>query len=275
VTQGLTRDKRFGGVKVDSFAAKLYINPDDNVLVGAEAICRYLGVSTIGTMWRWTEMYAFPAIKRPDGVWMTTMTAIDQWIFLAAEVVNENTDRSRGLNTTAEIAARRLQAQIDDPDLFAQKRAASARRAARGVGLLPGRKEPKVPYVTSGMERALRSMIHNKAEAEASMKIENCPECGGTHFGSYECPMPPNSVGPVSAAGLGPGEPDCPACKGDGYIYGGERGETLEQCVCHTAVEAPDLSHCPHCGGADFMMDDDGDEICSYCKRVVMIGGQS
>lgn len=24
------------------------------------------------------------------------------------------------------------------------------------------------------------------------MKVENCPECGGTHFGSYTCPMPTN-----------------------------------------------------------------------------------
>jgi hypothetical protein len=166
VTSGITRDKAYGGARLDSYANKLYIDPNQNVLVGAQAICRYLGIAGINTLWRWVEMYAFPAIKRPDGVWMSTMTAIDQWIFLAAEVVNDKLDRSRGLNTTAEIAAARLQRQLDEPELFDQKRQSTARRAARGVGLLPGRKEPKVPYLTSGMERALRLMEANMRELQ-------------------------------------------------------------------------------------------------------------
>lgn len=74
------------------------------------------------------------------------MTAIDQWIFLAAEVVNDKLERSRGLNTTAEIAAARLDRQRADPELFAHKRTNAARRAARGTALLPGRKEPKAAY---------------------------------------------------------------------------------------------------------------------------------
>jgi hypothetical protein len=203
-------NKPFGGARLDTYAQRLYINPDDNVIVGAGRICRYLGIASMSTLWRWVEMYAFPAIKRPDGVWVSTMTAIDQWIFLAAEVVNDNLERSRGLNTTAHIAAERLQKQLDDPELFAQKRAASARRAARGVGLLPGRKEPKVPYVTSGIERAMRAMHSNAVD---QMKIENCPKCGGTHFGSYECPMPVSDEPCPAAPGASP-EDECP-CRSD------------------------------------------------------------
>lgn len=172
---GLTRNKPFGGARLDSYAQRLYICPDDNVLVGASVICRYLGISSINSLWRWTELYAFPAIKRPDGVWMSTMTAIDQWIFLAAEVVNDNLERSRGLNTTAKIAAERLQRQLDDPELFAQKRAATARRAARGVGLLPGRKEPRIPYLTSGLQRALRAVHNNALDAANDPDIPAAP----------------------------------------------------------------------------------------------------
>lgn len=165
MTGGRVGNKPVGGARLDSFAAKLYICPTDNVLVGAECICRYLGIASINTFWKWVELYAFPAIKRPDGLWMSTMTSIDQWIFLAAEVANDKLERSRGLNATAQIAADRLERQLAEPGLFEAKRAASARRAARGVGLLPGRKEPRVPYVTSGMERALRAMHNNALDA--------------------------------------------------------------------------------------------------------------
>ncbi len=165
LTSGLTGNKPLGGPRLDSFAQRLYISPEDNVLVGAGTICKYLGVASINTLWRWVELYAFPAIKRPDGVWMSTMTAIDQWIFLAAEVVNDNLEHTRGLNTTAKIAHERLERQLQNPDEFAAKRAATARRAARGVGLLPGRKEPRVPYLSSGMERALRAIMNNERDA--------------------------------------------------------------------------------------------------------------
>lgn len=161
MTRGLTRNKSYGGAHVDSYAAKLRVDPDDNILVGAESICRYLGIASVTTLWRWVEMYAFPAIKRPDGLWMSSMTAIDQWIFLAAEVTNDKLEHTRGLNTTAKLAAERLQRQLDNPGQFEAKRAAAAKRAARGVGLMPGRSTPRVPYLTSGTERALRAMKMN------------------------------------------------------------------------------------------------------------------
>ncbi len=168
MTRGIVPNKNSGTARVAedqaerSFASMLRIDPADNMLVGGETICRYLAISSMNTLHRWVELYAFPAIKRPDGVWMSSMTSIDQWIFLAAEINNENLERSPGLNTGAHLALERLQRQLEDPDRFAQKRRASAMRAARGVGLSPGRKEPKSPY-KSGRD----SFEHRAASVDA------------------------------------------------------------------------------------------------------------
>ena len=97
---------------------RLKVDPSDNIIVGAQDICNYLGISSIVTMWRWVEFYGLPCIKRPDGVWMTSMTAIDEWIFLAADIVADKTAQHRE----------------------------AAKRAARGVGITPGRVEPRKPY---------------------------------------------------------------------------------------------------------------------------------
>ena len=64
----------------------LAIRPEDNLLIGAKAIMEYLGIRDIVSLERWTDEYALPVIKRPDGMWMTTLTSIDQWILLAAKV---------------------------------------------------------------------------------------------------------------------------------------------------------------------------------------------
>lgn len=154
--------KAFGGARLDNAdewrpAAMLRIDPADNVILGAQNICSYLGVSSITTLWRWIEIFAFPAIKRPDGIWMTTMTSIDQWIFLAAELTNEKLETSRGTNAPAALAAARLARQAADPELFASKRRAAAQRAARGVGLTAGRREPKRPYLGTSNARAERA----------------------------------------------------------------------------------------------------------------------
>lgn len=139
-----------------SFAAMLRIDPLDNMLIGGETICKYLAISSLNTLKRWVELYAFPAIKRPDGLWMSSMTAIDQWIFLAAEVTNENTDTSRVLNVGAELALERLQHQVDNPQEFTHRRRNSALRAARGVGLAHGRKDPSRPYKSAFRDRGHR-----------------------------------------------------------------------------------------------------------------------
>lgn len=90
----------------------LYPNPKDNVIIGLDAILTYLGIRSAVTFYQWVELYGLPAIKRPDGMWCTTMTAIDQWIFMAAEVDNANRSRSRATNARLERAKERLEAQI-------------------------------------------------------------------------------------------------------------------------------------------------------------------
>lgn len=172
MSRGIVPNKNSGTASIDqdryerSFAAMLRIDPADNILIGGDTILRYLALSSMNTLHRWVELYAFPAIKRPDGLWMSSMTAIDQWIFLAAEVNNENLDHTRGLNVGAGLALERLQRQLQDPDRFAQKRRASAMRAARGVGLAPGRKEPNAPYRSAG--RTPHDRPHGRVKPEVN-----------------------------------------------------------------------------------------------------------
>lgn len=56
------------------------------MLMGTAAIMAYIGVKHRMTFYRWVDKYCFPAVKRPDGVWMSTVTAIDDWIFMLAQV---------------------------------------------------------------------------------------------------------------------------------------------------------------------------------------------
>jgi hypothetical protein len=130
--------KPWGGVAVDQTPSRAMLRPDpyENVIVGAQNILRYVGMTSMSTLWRWTENFGFPAIKRPDGLWMTTMTAIDQWIFLAAEISNENLERSRGLSAEEQLILRRLERQIKSGDYPKIKRKAAI-KCAKGVGLIP------------------------------------------------------------------------------------------------------------------------------------------
>jgi hypothetical protein len=62
------------------------IEPTDNLLLGARAIMKYLGVKSLNALHNWIDNYGLPVVKRPDEQLMTTVTAIDQWIFLSAEL---------------------------------------------------------------------------------------------------------------------------------------------------------------------------------------------
>lgn len=86
----------------------LWIKPEENVLLGWWKICDYLGVKDRKTLQIWVDEWALPAIKRPDGVWMTTMTSIDQWIMLASQTQYEN--RTKNGETTGQRRA--LKAQL-------------------------------------------------------------------------------------------------------------------------------------------------------------------
>lgn len=104
---------------------RLYIDPQDNVLIGSQNIMRYLGIAAANTLYNWVEVYALPAIKLPNGQWMTTMTAIDQWIFMAAELDAGNRLYSRGSNRRYDLALEQ-----------AQRRAQRAKEGKMRVGPL-------------------------------------------------------------------------------------------------------------------------------------------
>lgn len=57
---------------------------------------RYLGIHHILTLYKWVDEFGLPAIKRPDGVWMSTATAIDTWIFMCAELDYKHRAYARG-----------------------------------------------------------------------------------------------------------------------------------------------------------------------------------
>jgi len=81
-----------------------FISTEENVLLGSVAICKYLGIASNTTLMVWIEQYGLPVAKRPDGVWMTTVSAIDSWLFLAAGAESENRAYSRGTNLRADKA---------------------------------------------------------------------------------------------------------------------------------------------------------------------------
>lgn len=103
------------------------IAPEDNVLRGGRAICAYLKVASLPTIERWVIGYGFPAIKTPDGVWMSTTTAIDQWVWIAAELE----------------ADKRLDART--------------RKVALSVAFGAERNPNKQTYTSSDIERAARA----------------------------------------------------------------------------------------------------------------------
>lgn len=97
---------------------KLTVNPDDNVLIGSTVICKYLGITSTTTLIVWHEAFLLPIMKRPDGMWMTTMTAIDEWIWMASQAEAENRAYSRGTNVRADIALERAKARVERQRAF-------------------------------------------------------------------------------------------------------------------------------------------------------------
>ncbi len=84
------------------------ISPADNILLGATAIKRYLRIRSWATLYRLIELYGLPAIKRPDGKWMSSVTAIDEWLFLASEADANNRPYLRGTNERLDRATERI-----------------------------------------------------------------------------------------------------------------------------------------------------------------------
>ena len=87
---------------------------EDNIIVGANLIKAYLRVKSWATLYRLIELYGLPCIKRPDGKWMTSVTAIDEWMFIAADADGANRPYLRGTNVRLETALTQIKRRISD-----------------------------------------------------------------------------------------------------------------------------------------------------------------
>lgn len=92
---------------------RLLIDPMSNLLLGSQIIRKYLGIKSLITLYEWHEVYALPIMKRPDGQWMTTISAIDDWIWMASEFEVKNRPYGRGDNKRAELALKKAQRRVD------------------------------------------------------------------------------------------------------------------------------------------------------------------
>lgn len=106
------------GVTQDG-ARRLLIDPMENVLIGSILIRKYLGISSVNTMYMWHERYGLPITKRADGQWMTTMTAIDEWIFLGSELERTKRPFPRTTSRTPKEELAAAQRRVDAAELRA------------------------------------------------------------------------------------------------------------------------------------------------------------
>lgn len=102
-------------IAADAAKRRRAMRPDD-ILVGAKAICAYMRIAAIKTLERWVRDYGFPAIKRPDGKWLTSRTAIDEWIWIAAEL------HAEGRTQMSQFAARAYHATTLNRDTRSRTR---------------------------------------------------------------------------------------------------------------------------------------------------------
>lgn len=128
-----TNPERWAEIRValgtDKFRL-LWIKPEENVLIGWWRICNYLGIKDRKTLLIWVDDWALPAIKRPDGIWMTTMTSIDQWIMMAAQSTWENKSRDGDLSSQKKAIRTRAQQEAKMERRAAQSAAEPVRPEA-------------------------------------------------------------------------------------------------------------------------------------------------
>lgn len=70
---------------------------DEGTIVGLGAIMRYLKLKKPRDLYTLIDEYSLPVLPRHDGVLMTTVKAIDQWLFLASDV-NKDVYAGRGMS---------------------------------------------------------------------------------------------------------------------------------------------------------------------------------
>jgi hypothetical protein len=141
--------------------ARKRVDAAENMLVGATAICRYMKISHIGTLKRWVIQYGFPAFRNPDGVWVSAITAIDEWIWIASEL-----ERESQLAVGAAKAAKRAAGFGQSAGRTSSKRYSSK---------LADRQGPEVAAVqgiVNTMERERMRPIWNEAKQRAQREGE-------------------------------------------------------------------------------------------------------
>lgn len=73
-------------------------------------------------------------MKRPDGQWMTTISAIDEWVWMASELEATRRPYSRGDTKRAEDALLRAQRRLDRIKKL-EEELGSREAASRAAGL--------------------------------------------------------------------------------------------------------------------------------------------
>lgn len=99
--------------QAEGFPRRLLIDPLQNVLIGSQTIRKYLKIKSIITLYEWHEVYKLPIMKLANGQWMTTISAIDEWIWMASELERTNRPYSRGDNKRAELALKKAQRRVE------------------------------------------------------------------------------------------------------------------------------------------------------------------
>lgn len=84
------------------------VPPERNALIGARVIMKYMGIRSTRTLYRMIHEYGLPVVPRSDGVLFSTVTSIDDWLFLAAEA-NHNARKQRERARRARAKVKRQQ----------------------------------------------------------------------------------------------------------------------------------------------------------------------
>ncbi|MGE5513716.1 MAG: hypothetical protein ACM31O_21010 [Bacteroidota bacterium] len=89
------------GIALYTYSAK------DNLIVGGRSILRYVKRINNQMLQEWIEEYGFPVTRLPNDTLVTTMRAIDDWIFLVAEASAGKHEARRGAYAKKRIERRR------------------------------------------------------------------------------------------------------------------------------------------------------------------------
>lgn len=90
--------KRLAEKRKDLLKQYPLVEPERNVIIGVKTIMKYLGIRSTRTLYRMIHEQGLPVVPRTDGVLFTTVTSIDDWLFLAAEAAHQDRVRKAKQN---------------------------------------------------------------------------------------------------------------------------------------------------------------------------------